>query len=63
MSHALNQMDTDFENQDPNKVLTTEEEEKRLDKKQEDIVQYEYKLIAKFRGHRNNDPPTIYYVP
>ena len=29
---------------------------------QQEVIQNRYELLAKLRGHRNSDPPTICYV-
>ena len=28
-----------------------------------DVIHNYYQLLAKLRGHKNSDPPTLYYVP
>jgi hypothetical protein len=51
------------ENNNPNNRFSIKDEPKTVEKTKEEQIQYEYKLLGKFRGHKNNDPPTIYYVP
>ena len=54
----------DGESQDKKAIFTLENISKGKESQGQDqeIVQNRYDLLARLRGHRNTDPPTICYV-